>query len=117
LRKGLVVRVDALDQDLVRPRRKTVDDKRLAARVRPALGRIIHGHMDVPVTTRPWTSESASGGSTTIRAAGSLASGTTGAGPRMSLAVCATAVDAHRTAAAPIRPMNACLMPVLPGRW
>src|SRR3989441_3791993 len=65
------------------------------------------------MTTRPWTSESASGGSMTILGAGSLASGTTGAGPRMSLAVCAIAVDAHRTAAAPIRPMNACLMTVL----
>ncbi len=51
----------------------------------------------------------------TILGAGSLASGTTGAGPRMSLAVCAIAVDAHRTAAAPIRPMNACLMTVLLG--
>jgi hypothetical protein len=34
----------------------------------------------------PWASESASGGSMTIFAAGSLASGTTPAGPRMSLA-------------------------------
>ena len=45
----------------------------------------------------------------TILGAGSLASGTTGAGPRMSLAVCAIAVDAHSTAATPIRPMKACL--------
>ena len=34
----------------------------------------------------------------TILGAGSLASGTTGAGPRMSLAVCAIAVDAHMRA-------------------
>ena len=46
--EGLVVCVDEFDQDLVRPRGKTVDDQRLAARVCPAPGRIIHGHMDVP---------------------------------------------------------------------
>ena len=45
----------------------------------------------------------------TIFGAGSLASGTTGAGPRMSLAVCAIAVDAYRTATAPIKPMEARL--------
>jgi hypothetical protein len=136
--EGLVVRVDEFDQDLVRPRGKAVDYELLAARIGLAPRRIIHGHMDVPdvgdtssafgpntgtirrfsarywMTTRPWTSESASGGSMTIFAAGSLASGTTGAGPRISLAVCAIAVDAHRTAVAPIRPMTACLMMVSP---
>src|SRR5437899_5917814 len=59
--------------------------------------------------------ESASGGSMTIRGAGSLASGTTGAAPRTSLALCAIALEAQRTAAAPINPMNARLMTVLLG--
>ena len=124
----LVVRVDELDQDLVRPRRETVDDERLAARVRPAPGRVIHGHVDVSDARRHIEGVRAEHGhdSQVLRAvldddaslrkplrkrgAGSLASGTTGAGPRMSLAVCAIAVDAYRTAATPIKPMEVRLM-------
>src|SRR5580765_5324659 len=53
--------------------------------------------------------------SMTILGADSLASGTTPAGPRTSLAVCASAVDTHRTAAASIRPMSECLMTGLLG--
>ncbi len=47
-----MVRVDELDQDLVRPRGKPVHDERLAARVCPVPRRIIHGHMDVPDARR-----------------------------------------------------------------
>jgi hypothetical protein len=50
--EGLVVRIDELDQDFVRPRGKTFDDERLAARVCPVPRRIIHGHMDVPDARR-----------------------------------------------------------------
>src|SRR5471030_521960 len=67
--------------------------------------------------TYPLASESASGGSASILAGGSLASGTNGSARRISLADCAIAVAPHRTATAPIRPMNACLMTALQSNY
>ena len=105
-----MVRVDEFDQDLMRSGGKTIDDERLAACVGPTPRRIVHGHMDVADTRRyiqgcraehlddaqvlgavldddpPMGKRVRQRGSMTIFAAGSLASGTTPAGPRMSLA-------------------------------
>ncbi len=50
--EGLVIRVNEFDQDLVRSRGKTVDDERLAVRVWPATGRVIHGHTEMPDAQR-----------------------------------------------------------------
>jgi len=47
-----MVRIDELDQDLMRPGGKAIDDERLAACVRPTPRRIVHGHMDVADTRR-----------------------------------------------------------------
>src|ERR1700690_869654 len=66
------------------------------------------------MTATPRASGSASGGSMTILAGGSLAvGGMAAAGPQVSLAVWAVAVNVHRATAAPVRPMKACLMTVL----
>ena len=42
-----MVRILQLDQDLVRPRGKSVNNERLAAGVGPAPWVVIDGHMDV----------------------------------------------------------------------
>jgi hypothetical protein len=137
--EGLVVRVDELDQDLVRPRRQAVDDEGLAARVSPAPGRVVHGYMNVTDTRRhiescrtehlhdpqvfgpvlyndpPKGEGVRHRGSIMIFAGGSLASGTTPAGPRISLAVCARATDTHKANAIATKGISIVFIANAPG--
>ena len=127
--------IGELDQHFVRSGREALNDQRLAARVGPAPGRVVDGHVDVADARRHIESarpenlrdpkvlgaalncDQPAGERIRQRriifAGGSLAKGITPAGPRISLAVCATTSETDIAVAIAAREISTVVMRLL----